>query len=165
MVWKCTCLQRPVATGIGLRPPKAYVSTGIRHSETQTALLYSIPHESSIIIHLDRETISSANSDHAFPKAKKGSHCRQSLCRQVILPFLARWQIPNRYAGKSSLAVQFVDGHFVDSYYPTIENTFSKTIKYKGQDFATEIVDTAGQVRRSDFPVLMSMLTQSTGWI
>ena len=50
--------------------------------------------------------------------------------------------------GKSSLAVQFVDGHFVDSYYPTIEKTFTKTIRYKGQDFTTEIVDTAGQVRR-----------------
>jgi Ras homolog enriched in brain len=49
-------------------------------------------------------------------------------------------------AGKSSLAVQFVDGHFVESYYPTIENTFSKTIRFKGQDFTTEIVDTAGQV-------------------
>ena len=49
-------------------------------------------------------------------------------------------------AGKSSLTVQFVDGHFVESYYPTIENTFSKVIKYRGQDFATEIVDTAGQV-------------------
>jgi Ras family protein len=48
--------------------------------------------------------------------------------------------------GKSSLTVQFVDGHFVESYYPTIENTFSKTIKYKGEDFATEIIDTAGQV-------------------
>lgn len=48
--------------------------------------------------------------------------------------------------GKSSLTVQFVDGHFVDSYYPTIENTFSKVIKFRGQDFATEIVDTAGQV-------------------
>lgn len=43
------------------------------------------------------------------------------------------------------MAVQFVDGHFVESYYPTIENTFSKTIRFKGQDFATEIVDTAGQ--------------------
>lgn len=43
--------------------------------------------------------------------------------------------------------MQFVDGHFVESYYPTIENTFSKTIKYKGQDYATEIIDTAGQVR------------------
>ncbi|RAL08398.1 ras-domain-containing protein [Aspergillus homomorphus CBS 101889] len=31
------------------------------------------------------------------------------------------------------------------SYYPTIENTFSRIIKYNGQDFATEIVDTAGQ--------------------
>jgi len=48
--------------------------------------------------------------------------------------------------GKSSLAVQFVDGHFVESYYPTIENTFSKLIRLKGQDYATEIVDTAGQV-------------------
>jgi hypothetical protein len=49
-------------------------------------------------------------------------------------------------AGKSSLTVQFVDGHFVESYYPTIENTFSKVIKYKGQEYATEIIDTAGQV-------------------
>lgn len=48
-------------------------------------------------------------------------------------------------AGKSSLTVQYVDGHFVDSYYPTIENTFSKVIRYKNQDIATEIIDTAGQ--------------------
>jgi Ras family protein len=47
--------------------------------------------------------------------------------------------------GKSSLAVRYVDGHFVESYYPTIENTFSKEIRYKGQEYATEIVDTAGQ--------------------
>ena len=51
------------------------------------------------------------------------------------------------YLGKSSLTVRFVEGHFVDSYYPTIENTFSRLIKFHGQDFATEIVDTAGQVR------------------
>jgi Ras family protein len=49
--------------------------------------------------------------------------------------------------GKSSLTVRFVEHHFVESYYPTIENTFSQIIKYNGQDFATEIVDTAGQVR------------------
>jgi len=48
--------------------------------------------------------------------------------------------------GKSSLTVQFVENHFVESYYPTIENTFSKTIKIKNQEFATEIIDTAGQV-------------------
>ncbi|GAO17870.1 uncharacterized protein UV8b_03216 [Ustilaginoidea virens] len=53
--------------------------------------------------------------------------------------------VGSRSVGKSSLAVQFVDGHFVDSYYPTIENTFSKTIRYRSQDYATEIVDTAGQ--------------------
>ncbi|KAJ8120476.1 hypothetical protein ONZ43_g2822 [Nemania bipapillata] len=45
----------------------------------------------------------------------------------------------------SRSVVQFVDGHFVESYYPTIENTFSKVIRFKGQDFTTEIVDTAGQ--------------------
>lgn len=50
------------------------------------------------------------------------------------------------YVGKSSLTVRFVEHHFVESYYPTIENTFSRIIKYNGQDYATEIVDTAGQV-------------------
>ncbi|KAL8745675.1 MAG: hypothetical protein Q9190_002215 [Brigantiaea leucoxantha] len=53
--------------------------------------------------------------------------------------------VGSRAVGKSSLTVQFVDGHFVESYYPTIENTFSRTIKVHGQEFATEIVDTAGQ--------------------
>jgi len=53
--------------------------------------------------------------------------------------------VGSRSVGKSSLTVQFVDGHFVESYYPTIENTFSRVIKYKGQDYATEIIDTAGQ--------------------
>lgn len=58
--------------------------------------------------------------------------------------------------GKSSLTVQFVDGHFVESYYPTIENTFSKVIRYKNQEFATEIIDTAGQVRRFSTPLAPS---------
>jgi small GTP-binding protein len=48
--------------------------------------------------------------------------------------------------GKSSLTVQFVENHFVESYYPTIENTFSKAIKYRGHEYMTEIIDTAGQV-------------------
>ncbi|KFY11020.1 hypothetical protein V491_07368 [Pseudogymnoascus sp. VKM F-3775] len=56
--------------------------------------------------------------------------------------------VGSRSVGKSSLTVQFVDGHFVESYYPTIENTFTKVIKYKGQEFATDIIDTAGQVRQ-----------------
>lgn len=53
-------------------------------------------------------------------------------------------------AGKSSLTVQFVDQHFVDSYYPTIENTFQKLVKHKGQEYQLDIIDTAGQVRRVD---------------
>ena len=61
-------------------------------------------------------------------------------------PSLERSHFAELHTGKSSLTVQFVDGHFVESYYPTIENTFSKVIKYKGQEYATEIIDTAGQV-------------------
>jgi GTPase Era involved in 16S rRNA processing len=54
--------------------------------------------------------------------------------------------VGSRSVGKSSLTVRFVEQHFVESYYPTIENTFSRIIKHNGQDYATEIVDTAGQV-------------------
>ena len=50
------------------------------------------------------------------------------------------------FAGKSSLTVLFVDGHFVESYYPTIENTFRKTLRFRNQEFDCQIVDTAGQV-------------------
>eukprot|EP01096_Ripella_sp_DP13-Kostka_P014932 TRINITY_DN6863_c0_g1_i1.p1 TRINITY_DN6863_c0_g1~~TRINITY_DN6863_c0_g1_i1.p1 ORF type:complete len:188 (+),score=71.84 TRINITY_DN6863_c0_g1_i1:295-858(+) len=46
--------------------------------------------------------------------------------------------------GKSSITIQFVENHFVDSYNPTIENTFSKMIKYRGVEYDTKIVDTAG---------------------
>ncbi|RMZ89918.1 hypothetical protein DV736_g2841, partial [Chaetothyriales sp. CBS 134916] len=53
----------------------------------------------------------------------------------------------SRSVGKSSLTVQFVEGHFVESYYPTIENTFSREIKHNGQSYLTEIIDTAGQVQ------------------
>jgi Ras family protein len=64
------------------------------------------------------------------------------------LPLFKSLRVLNRRAvGKSSLTVRFVDHHFVESYYPTIENTFSAIIKHKGQDYATEIVDTAGQVK------------------
>lgn len=39
----------------------------------------------------------------------------------------------------------------MDSYYPTIETTFTKPIRYRGQEFIAEITDTAGQVRASPF--------------
>lgn len=47
--------------------------------------------------------------------------------------------------GKSSITVQFVEKHFVESYYPTIENQFFKPITFKGVEYTTEIIDTAGQ--------------------
>ncbi|CAB4384763.1 unnamed protein product [Rhizophagus irregularis] len=55
----------------------------------------------------------------------------------------------SRAVGKSSLTIQFVENHFVDSYYPTIENTFNKVIRYRGQEIAAEIIDTAGQDEHS----------------
>ena len=62
-------------------------------------------------------------------------------------------------AGKSSLTVQFVDGAFVDSYYPTIEGTFQKTVKYKSQEFQLDIIDTAGQVSKPTRPESVSRVT------
>lgn len=53
--------------------------------------------------------------------------------------------VGSRSVGKSSLTVQYCEGHFVESYYPTIENTFSHEIIHKNQSFLTEIIDTAGQ--------------------
>lgn len=50
-----------------------------------------------------------------------------------------------RGVGKSSLIIQFVENQFADSYYPTIENTFTKVIKFHNQEYACEIIDTAGQ--------------------
>ncbi|KAG0144454.1 hypothetical protein CROQUDRAFT_47267 [Cronartium quercuum f. sp. fusiforme G11] len=59
----------------------------------------------------------------------------------------------SRSVGKSSLAVQFVDEHFVESYYPTIEHTFQKTVELKGQLFNLELFDTAGH---DEFTILDS---------
>lgn len=40
----------------------------------------------------------------------------------------------------------FMQNHFVDAYYPTIESTFAKSVKYKGVEYDCHIIDTAGQV-------------------
>ncbi|KAI0005037.1 small GTPase superfamily [Russula compacta] len=37
------------------------------------------------------------------------------------------------------------ENQFIESYYPTIENTFSKSVNYKGVDYDCDIIDTAGQ--------------------
>ncbi|KAF8904688.1 P-loop containing nucleoside triphosphate hydrolase protein [Gymnopilus junonius] len=50
-----------------------------------------------------------------------------------------------RSVGKSSLVKQFIENHFQDSYYPTIESTFAKSVVYKGVEYDCHIIDTAGQ--------------------
>ncbi|KAF8654758.1 hypothetical protein AX16_003413 [Volvariella volvacea WC 439] len=50
-----------------------------------------------------------------------------------------------RSVGKSSLVKQFIENHFVESYYPTIESTFAKSVTYKGVEYDCHIIDTAGQ--------------------
>ncbi|XP_052333351.1 GTP-binding protein Rheb-like [Oncorhynchus keta] len=59
--------------------------------------------------------------------------------------------------GKSSLTIQFVEGKFVDSYDPTIENTFTKMITINGQEYHLQLVDTAGQDEYSIFPQTYSI--------
>ncbi|XP_064799781.1 GTP-binding protein Rheb-like isoform X3 [Oncorhynchus masou masou] len=62
-----------------------------------------------------------------------------------------------RSVGKSSLTIQFVEGQFVDSYDPTIENTFTKMITVNGQEYLLQLVDTAGQDEYSIFPQTYSI--------
>ena len=45
----------------------------------------------------------------------------------------------------------------MDSYDPTIENTFNKNLKYKGQEYDVLVVDTAGQDEYSIFPTQYSV--------
>jgi GTPase SAR1 family protein len=66
--------------------------------------------------------------------------------------------------------VQYVEGHFVDSYLPTIGNTFTKQVKYRNQEYTAEIMDTAGQASGStshDHYLLMDhdYCLQLDGWI
>ncbi|KAJ7485733.1 small GTPase superfamily [Mycena latifolia] len=51
----------------------------------------------------------------------------------------------SRAVGKSSLVKQFVDNDFAESYHPSMERTFMKTIRHNGVDYPCELIDTAGQ--------------------
>mmetsp|Transcript_19281 Transcript_19281/g.54120 ORF Transcript_19281/g.54120 Transcript_19281/m.54120 type:complete len:186 (-) Transcript_19281:197-754(-) len=53
--------------------------------------------------------------------------------------------------GKSAVVVRFVDDMFADSYSPTIANAFQKNLRFRGQDYQMEIIDTAGQDEFSPF--------------
>eukprot|EP00456_Euglypha_rotunda_P025636 TRINITY_DN2069_c0_g1_i5.p1 TRINITY_DN2069_c0_g1~~TRINITY_DN2069_c0_g1_i5.p1 ORF type:complete len:138 (+),score=23.24 TRINITY_DN2069_c0_g1_i5:122-535(+) len=47
--------------------------------------------------------------------------------------------------GKSSLALRFTHGSFVDTYDPTIEDSCRKEVDLDGQVSVVDILDTAGQ--------------------
>jgi Ras family protein len=53
--------------------------------------------------------------------------------------------------GKSCLTQQFVEDRFQQAYNPTINHTFAKKIKVRGEDFLMTILDTAGQDETSIF--------------
>ncbi|KAG8585863.1 hypothetical protein GDO81_005176 [Engystomops pustulosus] len=54
--------------------------------------------------------------------------------------------------GKSSLALQFINGDFPKEYEPTIENSWSKTFVLGNDEFELDVVDTAGQDEYSLIP-------------
>lgn len=86
---------------------------------------------------------------HAQPNANESSPSTTPSGRPIPPRQRKIALLGSRSVGKSSLAVQFVDEHFVESYYPTIEHTFSKTVELNGRLFNLEILDTAGHVESS----------------
>jgi len=51
----------------------------------------------------------------------------------------------SRSVGKSALVVQYVEGHFIEPYFPTIESIVFKNVNWNGENYEFEIIDTAGQ--------------------
>eukprot|EP00760_Papus_ankaliazontas_P012620 PhM_4_TR15460/c0_g1_i1/m.83015 len=47
--------------------------------------------------------------------------------------------------GKSCLCIQFIQGHFVQTYDPTVEDSYRKQINLDGTPYMIEVLDTAGQ--------------------
>lgn len=47
--------------------------------------------------------------------------------------------------GKSCITIQYIQGHFVERYDPTIEDVFRKPVEIDNQPAVLTIVDTAGQ--------------------
>ncbi|KAG6855149.1 hypothetical protein C0991_006078 [Blastosporella zonata] len=43
------------------------------------------------------------------------------------------------------MIVKIIEGNFVESYHPTIETVFPRTVACNGTDYDCEIIDTAGQ--------------------
>lgn len=52
-----------------------------------------------------------------------------------------------RAVGKTALLYRFLENIFTEAYLPTIESTYSKNLRLKGQEYELTIIDTAGQVQ------------------
>ncbi|XP_057350648.1 GTPase HRas-like isoform X1 [Manis pentadactyla] len=47
--------------------------------------------------------------------------------------------------GKSALTIQFIKNHFVEEYYPTIEDSYQKQVVIDGEPCLLDILDTIGE--------------------
>ncbi|QLG71348.1 hypothetical protein HG535_0B03880 [Zygotorulaspora mrakii] len=78
------------------------------------------------------------NRELATPASSHSSQSARSFQRKIAI-------LGARNVGKTTLTVRFVESHFVESYYPTIENEFTKIIRFKNHNYTLEILDTAGE--------------------
>ena len=53
--------------------------------------------------------------------------------------------------GKSALCARWAEGHFVEFYHPTVDTTWSRTLKFAGESYEVVVRDTPGQFEDSTF--------------
>lgn len=77
--------------------------------------------------------------------------------------------------GKSAITVQLVSGHFLESYDPTIEDSYRTSFNVNGENIVLNILDTAGQeefsalrdqyIRSGDGYVIVFSITSATSFL
>lgn len=77
--------------------------------------------------------------------------------------------------GKSAITVQLVSGHFLESYDPTIEDSYRTSININNENIVLNILDTAGQeefsalrdqyMRSGDGYVIVFSITSATSFL
>lgn len=77
--------------------------------------------------------------------------------------------------GKSAITVQLVSGHFLESYDPTIEDSYRTTITVNNEGVVLNILDTAGQeefsalrdqyMRSGDGYIIVFSITSPTSFL
>lgn len=90
---------------------------------------------------------SSYNNAKSSAHSNGRSHYQHHRTQYPEVPFVSRKiaVLGARLAGKTSLINEFCHNTFAeDSYEPTIEATFFKTMRFQPVNFSVEIIDTAG---------------------